>query len=309
MHNGPIRDARIVEAVEACRPGSADVADPELAFLTAEMGVDRELEVIYERLQRIDARLAAAFHDVPVPGGLAERLLARLAAAEGTETGSMLVCESAIEAACGAASAAALAEAAQVDGASRAEPVGVALTPRRVSRRWLLAAAVPLAAAASLFAVFVIGLLHPPTVKPYTGSTVMEEAVALFMRELADPKVAEHGPSDARPKEFPLGRDVFDAAEIQWRTVEEFAGQSGVAYDIPGPPRDPQVKATLYVIRYTVDDLPERPRPDLPECRYSTGNCYTLAWQDRDRGLLYVLVYNGREDDHRYYLKPPRPLA
>jgi hypothetical protein len=286
MHNGPIRDERIVEALDACRPGSADVANPELALLAAEMAGDRELEHLYERLQRTDARLAAAFQDVPVPEGLADRLLASLAADRAVD-----------EAMCGK-------ESPEPQGAS---PVG--LRPRRVSRRWLVAAAVPLAAAAGLFAVFVIGLLRPPVPKQYNGSMIMEEAISLFMREMADPKAAHHGPADARPKEFPLSHDLQDTAEIEWRTLEQFAGRQGVAYDIPGPPRNPQVKATLYVIRCSVEDLPEQPRPELPECRYSTGNCYTLAWQDRDRGLLYVLVYNGREDDWRYYLKPPRPWA
>lgn len=310
MHNGPIRETRIVEAVEACRPGSADVADPGLAFLSAEMAANRGLEIVYERLQRVDARLAAAFHDVPVPEGLAERLLAALAVdCERTGTGPEPVCKTAIETACGQGSVPILSQSAANADTLLSEPAVVAVRPRRVSRRWLLAAAVPLVAAASLFVVFVIGLLHPPMVKEYTGSMVMEEAVALFMREMADPKVAEHGDPAARPKEFPLSRDVFEATEIHWRSVDEFAGRPGVAYDIPGPPRDPPVKATLYVIRGNIEDLPDRPRPDLLDCRYSTGNCYSLVWQDRDRGLLYVLVYNGREDDHRYYLKPPRDLA
>lgn len=291
MHNGPIRDERIVEAVECCRPGSADVADPALAFLGAEMAADRGLEDIYERLQRLDARLAAAFQDVPVPEGLADRLLRQLAAAGPLEaTGPLEIVSIAVE-----------------QPADAPLPATVAVAPRRVSRRWLLAAAVPLAAAAGLFVAFVVGLLRGPDVKEYTGSMVMEEAVALFMRELADPKTADHGPADARPKEYPFGRDVCDATAVQWRSIDDFAGQRGVAYDLPGPRNDTQ--ATLYVVRCTVEDLPERPRPDLPECRYSTGNCYTLAWQDRQRGLLYVLVYNGREDDHRFYLKPPRPWA
>ena len=82
MDHPPKHDERLLEALEACRPGSADLSDPALAHLAAEIAVDPALERLYERLQQIDARVAAAFQEVPVPAGLAERISERLAEAE-----------------------------------------------------------------------------------------------------------------------------------------------------------------------------------------------------------------------------------
>ena len=81
MKNRPIPDERILEAIEACRPGSDDVADPALAYLAAAMAADPELENLYARLQQVDGMLTADFRRVPVPEGLDHRLLERLAAA------------------------------------------------------------------------------------------------------------------------------------------------------------------------------------------------------------------------------------
>ena len=81
MTNRPIRDERILEAIEACRPGSDDATDPALAYLAAALAADPELENLYGRLQQVDGMMAAGFRNVPVPEGLKQRLLERLAAA------------------------------------------------------------------------------------------------------------------------------------------------------------------------------------------------------------------------------------
>ena len=80
MEHQSIRDERIAEALEACRPGSKDLAEPELALLALRLETDPELADVFERLQCMDSRLTLAFHDVPIPEGLEDRLLARLAA-------------------------------------------------------------------------------------------------------------------------------------------------------------------------------------------------------------------------------------
>ena len=78
MTDQPIHDERLLEAIEACRPGSDDVADPALSYLADALAADPELEKLYQRLQQVDATLAGLFRDVPVPEGLQERLAARI---------------------------------------------------------------------------------------------------------------------------------------------------------------------------------------------------------------------------------------
>jgi len=79
MGESSIYNERIVEALEACRPGSNDLAERDMAPLAAQMAADPHLADLYERAQCLDSRLSVAFHDVPVPEGLDARILARLA--------------------------------------------------------------------------------------------------------------------------------------------------------------------------------------------------------------------------------------
>ena len=70
---------RLLEAMEACRPGSDDLADPAMGELEAELDRNRKLAGIFQRLQKLDVALAGAIQDVPVPPGLRDRLMAAVA--------------------------------------------------------------------------------------------------------------------------------------------------------------------------------------------------------------------------------------
>ena len=117
MCNDPIDDHRVIEALEACRPGTGDSALPELG-LNELLAADARLRELHKRLELADSRLQAAMGDVAVPEGLDERILARLAVA-----GEQL-------------------------------PV---VTARRGRRRWWIAAAGLMAVAASLFVAVWVG--------------------------------------------------------------------------------------------------------------------------------------------------------
>lgn len=81
MCDDPVDKQRVIEALEACRPGSNDSASPELG-LSELLATDAKLRELHGRLELADARIQAAMADVAVPDGLEQRILVRLAAAE-----------------------------------------------------------------------------------------------------------------------------------------------------------------------------------------------------------------------------------
>jgi hypothetical protein len=72
-------DERLVLALEACRPGSHDLEDPAMAPLASKLASDPGVADLHDRLQCLDARITMAFHDLPVAGDLAGRVVACLA--------------------------------------------------------------------------------------------------------------------------------------------------------------------------------------------------------------------------------------
>jgi len=157
MDDNPIRDERIIEALECCRPGSDDVAAEDLAHLAAALEADADLETLYERLQQVDARLAAAFHDVPVPDDLQQRLLDRLAAERAPS------------------------------------PAVDAPQPKRVSRRWLLATAGALSASAALL---IAAWVHFTQTEPLGEMDVLAAAIRFYNSESPQTGSVESPPAD-----------------------------------------------------------------------------------------------------------------
>jgi hypothetical protein len=71
-----------LERLDAVRPGSDDLSDPEMAGLSDALAGDNDLRAEFDRRRNWDRGIASAVRDVPVPEGLKGRLLTRLAAAE-----------------------------------------------------------------------------------------------------------------------------------------------------------------------------------------------------------------------------------
>ena len=94
MDHPSVRRQRLWEAMESCRKGTDDLSDPEFADLADRLAEDPELRGQFQRLQETDEAIQAAFTDVPVPAGLADRVSRRLA--EAAQAGSQ-----AAESACG----------------------------------------------------------------------------------------------------------------------------------------------------------------------------------------------------------------
>ncbi len=77
MSNDPIHDERVREALEACRPGSEDRSLPELG-LKQLLEANPQLRDLQRRIEQADVQIGAAMHEVPVPEGLALKVLAAL---------------------------------------------------------------------------------------------------------------------------------------------------------------------------------------------------------------------------------------
>jgi hypothetical protein len=225
-----------------------------------------------------DAVLGAAFRDVAVPDGLAQRLIDRLAAARSETDIPAQVSEAAV--------------------AVVEEPIAAPVRKAAAgSRRWLLLAAAISSAAAILLAV---AWLKTPRTTTYTMAAVLEEATDFFHLETPSPD--RQSTAAAPPSDYPFSRDVLRPRQVRWRPIQGFLGRDGIAYDLSGPGN---TRATLYVIPRVVAGLPTQP-PTVP--RPTTAGCSTAAWQVS--GLLYVLVVDGGPAAYRGYLNlPSGPLT
>jgi len=273
MNHSRIPDPRILELLEACRPGHDDLADPAMAPLAAELAAHSELASLRDRLEEVDGAIGQAMHDVDVPEGLAERLLAGLG-----ERPAAKVEE----------------EAADSPTVAPAPVAG-----RRLSRRRMLAGTAALATTASLLVAVGIWWFGDPPVE-YTKDMVLRDAIDFFQHDTSGggQLLAEVAP----PEEFRFSREVLPLEGTRWRRIEGFLGCKGVAYDLTYR----GTQATLYVVKQTVADLgrypPNRPMQD-------TLGYPVAAWNSMD-GRLYVLVVASENAaDYRYFTKPPGPLT
>jgi hypothetical protein len=261
----PNNDPRLLEALEACRSGSDDLADPAMESLRQAMSEAPQLRSAYERLQRLDHALADAFCDVPVPDGLESRILARLKAA--------------------------IPELGAVTPASTADPAivcGNRTGARAGRRRWFFSTAAVVAATV-LLAVL---LPHLNGREKITKLDALNGAIEHFMANPPDGGQSLRNGGELL-SEFPvspslaalLSLDRSPSSGIRWRVVPGFLNRKAMAYDFVGARG---ISATLYVTACSVDGL----TAEVPHRQMlSTGQSSASAWQEG--GLLYVLVVDG----------------
>ncbi len=196
MADEPISDPRLIRAIEACRPQSDDLSEPDLAFLAAELVSNPQLEDAFKRIQKADLAIGRVFRDVPVPEGLADRLLVRLAEARQLEAIKVL-----------------------------AETAG-----RRLRRRAAIVGVVALAAAAAIFMAF---LPNIPT-HSLSLAKIQAKVMAQFQADL-EQKPAGQPISASAPLAFPMSRDVVANPAARWRDVSGLLGEKAIAYDLTLP--------------------------------------------------------------------------
>jgi hypothetical protein len=223
----------------------------------------------------VDEKLAAALHEVPVPEGLADRLLQRLAAEPAWQDTELTAA-----------------------GEPSVVPRSSLLAPRWAGR-WLVAGTGLLAIAAGLFFAVWLGLARNDTL---SEAFVLDEAIRSF-----ETQAGQWGQSMARqpaPAGYPFSLAVLPVRGVRWRPLVGGGlwGHRGVVYDLPAPAGG---KAMLYV----VDAGTSAGFSALPARHpFTTGGCCASAWQEN--GLLYVLVVQGDPATYRAFLNLPHgPVA
>ncbi|HEY1785223.1 MAG TPA: hypothetical protein VGG30_06720 [Pirellulales bacterium] len=267
-------DERFHDEIDACRPGSRDLDEPEMSQLAEALAHDPQLRSRYDALQRLDARLVEAFAAVPVPAGLAARLIA------GVQNNAGL-----LEAP--APSTAPLVVAAP---APQTIPLSASPARRAIPRRRVLAAlAASLLVATGLWAAF-----RGPSA-PAAGEVTTEAAE--WFAGLAD----QWQPIAEAPAKLPLPAAIVGNPR-GWQTVSKAVARRGVVYSLA---QGPKARAVLFVLSARRPGLPAAP-PLAPQS--TTGGLTISAWQSQ--GLVYVLVVEGDERAYRRFLQPGRqPLA
>jgi hypothetical protein len=268
---------RILDAIESCRPASDDLFTPELADVADQIAVDPQSERYYERLQNLDLKISAAFHDVEIPPGLEQRLVAKVELARLEDARFSYEDE-------------ALATAPPANAAPLPSP---RKQPKNSRRRFLVSGGVLAAALSILFVVYVN---FRPSID-LTRQTAEERAMQFFNAENATPgQLLAKTPS---PAEFPFSSYIRRFSTTCWRPVENFLGHSGIAFDL----RVNGERATLYAIEQTIPDLESMP-VDHPS---NTGGCCVAAWQEN--GLTYILVVRGNQNTYQNCLVPRKALV
>lgn len=287
------REARIREAIECCRPGSDDLGAPELAVLTEAVGQDADLRANFERIQEFDRRIAPSFRDLPVPAGLEERLLARLALDDAAPTGMTEIVDAATE----------------CPGESRPESISPDEKPDRAAPQASRRKRFPLAISASVAALLLVGVftalyVFRPSDEPMDRDAFLDQAEA-FIAAARQQRDWSPYPATAPPdRKFPNSKIVRQP--IGWQRIEaESFDKRAIAYLI-----DDRIGSEVILLviqsRQKVAGLKKHPpQESLP----TSGQQSVGAWNSDDH--LYVVLVRGHNHESRYrsLLEEPPTLA
>jgi hypothetical protein len=250
----------IQTALEAPRPGSADLELPELAELRAAVEAEPRLARELASMQRFDAAVRKAVQQGEVPPGLENRILAALEAAHVHPSVAP----------------------------ERATPAG------GVSRRtaWVaFAAAATVAAAATGVAVWSMLM---------SEDELTVSAVHDLAAEWCDALVADRWRESEAPRSFPFASDVRWRPDAWQRTSIRDVSADAVAYRLPPPRVAGVRRMTLLVLKASVPGLrpfpPKNPYKthDRLIAAWQVGdNLYVLVLQGDDLQVLQNLYDRG----------------
>ncbi|MCG8587108.1 MAG: hypothetical protein MI757_20580 [Pirellulales bacterium] len=265
----PIHDQPILSAIEVLRTGHDDFADPDLAHVAQAVQDDPSLAERLSRIERSDEQLAAAFHDVDVPAGLEDRLLAGLATNAESPTSA--------------------------DGHDALPSV-----ERRAPSNRVVWAAVATVAASIVVAAWVIP--RDAEVDLTKRDALLDQAIAFFNNDTTTGGTAMA--DQLPPSNLAISDDVRHTDGATWRPIDDFLGTPAVAYDLVGPRGE---QATLYVTERRLQALEmvtlPSTKPDL-----STGGISATCWQNDDL-LYVLVVAGEREQYGTFVRQPGSTIA
>jgi hypothetical protein len=290
------QDQRLRELIDAARPGSEDLADPDFALLAERARQNAQLRRTLQRSQRLDSAIGDALHDLAVPAGSVDRLLAALtAAARGP-----------VEPAAADTAAAASISEAEFRPIAKLPPDSAAPPPlRSLPHRW----AGPGAIAATIAVLTLAFFLWRPTVYELNPDGILSSDWFLS----ADEKATAHDPAQQNlvsektpPRRFPAAQTLA-VQPTSWREITGLLDRRrGVAYQL----RAAGARATLYVVEYEAGrnaprlvDLPSGPSPNP---KMTQGRAMSV-WRSGD--LVYVLVVEGGAAEYQSFVMPASQLA
>lgn len=293
----------LLDAAEACRPGTDDGARLLRDVAASADGLLRPGEVLppadageiwnearlarrLDRLEAFDVAVRRVGEQVPVPEGLADRLLAALAAAASSSTSSE-------------ADAPAVPSVARVAELRASDPE--AASPGRWSRRrWLTVGGSSLAATAAGVA-FVLWLNERGR-RDLTLDDVLQQALAYHgsrpFRGLTFRPTSEVRPPEEFSPSAYLSRSPVAA---RWALLDgRLLGRPGVAYDWAS---DREPPAVLFVVQAGKLGAPGIPSlPSAPaQTPVTTGGFSSAAWREGDR--ICILLIKGDERRYRTFLR------
>jgi hypothetical protein len=295
------KDAKIREAIECCRPDSSDLGMPEMACLAEAIDADADLRAAHERIQQFDAHVARIFQDVPLPEGLEDRLLARLAREEGPASSDGVDSKG----------MAAIVDSATDDGfdesaAARADKLAEAAQPTELPPRTMF----PFALTAGVAAVLALGI----GLVVYFGMGTPEEPISReeFVRQATAAVTTSLDEGDWNPdltlapseREFP--DEEIAGKPLGWKHTEVSSLDKRAAAYLLSERIGSEVVLLVIKSREQVVGLkPDPPRSSLP----TSGQQSVGAWQSN--GYLYAVVVRGPDHRRRYIeiLEPPLELA
>jgi hypothetical protein len=296
---------KIRQMIDACRPGSDDVHAPDFAAVAELIERDARSRRLYDRTQRLDIAIGAAFQDVEVPEGLAQRLLAAAVAAQRQSAEPIADDPLPIEPSSSELPASAAFDterlSAAPDSTSPAEtivsPASQSKSRKRFGWKSIAAGAGTLAAVAALALVAVFFL-------PRSPSEVSQDEIAKLAAEWTDAALLNQwnqNPAAAPAQKYPVDSSL--RASVQsWQRLRTRYDSQAVVYSLApiGQPYVLQVTVRTNEKFAVLASPPSRPFS-------TTGGLSIGAWQ-RD-GVLYVLIVQGDERRYQSLLKPPPSLA
>lgn len=274
----PDLDTKVRELMDACRPDSDDISEPEMSALADLLSQDSAAREIFARSENLDRSIGKAFRDVQPPPGLAARLLA---AAVGEDELTRTDSDGQ--------------SAEQVSAASRAAQTHSKRTSRR---RWIALAGT--LAASLVVAVYAAVVLNQAD-DPISHLTVADMAIAwLDDAQQGDWDGVKKPPTDSYPLASSINVDADPGSIKQWQFIRTDYGKAAV-YDLT-PPGDKFVY--LFTIR-TGEQFSAPQLLPLQPARNTQGVSIGVSYHD---GILHVLVVDGDERRYSEFIQERLPV-